>query len=72
VNTFVVETFVTYRRVTYYTVRWDESELSETDKFFSNIIETRKIITKIQFQTFNLKSIKNHGKQTFSGIIGRS
>lgn len=34
-NTFVIEDFVTYRRVTYYTVRKDESEMSETDKFIS-------------------------------------
>jgi hypothetical protein len=34
VNTFVVELFWSdYSLVTYYTVRWQNSELSETDKF---------------------------------------
>jgi hypothetical protein len=33
VNTFVVEEFERFPFVTFYTVRWDEAELSETDKF---------------------------------------
>ena len=32
-NTFVVEEFERFPLVTFYTVRWDEAELSETDKF---------------------------------------
>ncbi len=35
VKTFVLEIWEdTFRLVTYYTVRWDEAEVSETDKFF--------------------------------------
>jgi hypothetical protein len=33
VNLFVLEEFYTFKKVTYYTVRWDEADLSETDKF---------------------------------------
>ena len=40
-NNFVVETFNDeYRLVKFYTVRWDDAELSETDKFFERFIET--------------------------------
>ena len=42
-NTFVVEEFVTYRMVTYYTVRWDKSDLSETDKFISKYRNNTKL-----------------------------
>ena len=32
-NQFVLEEFYQFRLVTYYTVRWDEVDSSETDKF---------------------------------------
>jgi hypothetical protein len=47
VNTFVVEEFVRYRRVTYYTVKWDESELSETDKFITKYREIPALRTDL-------------------------
>ena len=34
-NTFVIEEFERFKKVTFYTVRWDEAELSETDKFIA-------------------------------------
>jgi hypothetical protein len=44
VNNFVVESFVdTYPRVKFYTVRWDETLLSETDKFFQRFLETESL-----------------------------
>jgi hypothetical protein len=44
VNNFVVESFAdTYPRVKFYTVRWDETPLSETDKFFQRFLETESL-----------------------------
>ena len=34
-NTFVIEEFERFKKVTFYTVRWDGAELSETDKFIA-------------------------------------
>lgn len=43
-NNFVIETFVdTYPLVKFYTVRWDETALSETDKFFQRFLETESL-----------------------------
>lgn len=43
-NNFVLETFTDeYSLVNYYTVRWDNSDLSETDKFFQRFIETKTL-----------------------------
>lgn len=43
-NNFVVESFVdTYPLVKFYTVRWDETPLSETDKFFQRFLETESL-----------------------------
>jgi hypothetical protein len=50
VNTFVVEKFERFSLVTFYTVRWDEAELSETDKFISkyqSVIETQRDFQEI-------------------------
>lgn len=58
-NTFVIEELVTYRKVTYYTVRWDESDLSETDKFISKYrqnVELRRDLDEI------LKLIEDIGR----------
>jgi hypothetical protein len=44
VNNFVIETFVdTYPLVKFYTVRWDNTLLSETDKFFQRFLETESL-----------------------------
>ena len=54
-NIFVVEEFERYPFVTFYTVRWDNSDLSETDKFiekYQEFVETRtdfdEILTLIE------------------------
>ena len=49
-NTFVVEEFERFPLVTFYTVRWDNAELSETDKFiekYQTAAETRQDFDEI-------------------------
>lgn len=49
-NTFVVEEFERFPLVTFYTVRWDEAELSETDKFidkYQSVLETQRDFQEI-------------------------
>jgi hypothetical protein len=56
VNIFALEIFETYPIVSYYTVRWENDELSETDKFIEKIlyqqtdyrIELQEILTLIE------------------------
>ena len=44
VNNFVIETFVdAYPCIKFYTVRWDDAALSETDKFFQRFLETASL-----------------------------
>jgi hypothetical protein len=38
VNIFALEIFETYSMVSYYTVRWEDNNLSETDKFIKKIL----------------------------------
>jgi hypothetical protein len=56
VNIFALEIFETYPKVTYYTVRWENAELSETDKFIEKFLyqqvdykrELQEILTLIE------------------------
>jgi hypothetical protein len=56
VNIFALEVFETYPIVSYYTVRWQNDELSETDKFIKKILyqqteyktELQEILTLIE------------------------
>lgn len=48
-NNFALEVFEKYPLVTFYSVRWDGSELSETDKFIKKILYD-KIEHKIDLQ----------------------
>jgi hypothetical protein len=56
VNIFALEIFESYPIVTYYTVRWEDDEFSETDKFIEKILhrqtdyktELQEILTLIE------------------------
>jgi len=39
VNSFIIETFKEFSRVHFYTVRWDEQEESETDRFLARFLD---------------------------------
>lgn len=55
-NTFAIEIFETYPIVTYYTVKWENEDLSETDKFIQKFLyqetgfknELQEILTLIE------------------------
>jgi len=47
VNSFIIESFKEYPRVHFYTVRWDEAEESETDRFQARFAQEEEYLEEL-------------------------